>query len=243
MRTLIYVPIIHPSADLGSLSSEIAERGIAALGKEAWARHQETVAGFWRAVWEYCDGIQARGVKIYQDGMVAEGPLGRRIAEDSAAVGSLNYQLVLNLLDRGACLVKTEKFDLVKREYDGLVAMTRAKTMVSRLIAVARYKLIKTILLRQRDAFIAGTINETLESGETGILFIGALHKVAGWLAPDIQTEEIKDTKKVRDYQKLLPFHLRHRQKLEELAGYLIGRVTCQHPATENPLTNRERQV
>jgi len=228
MRTLIYVPIIHTSADLGSLSSEIAERGIAALGKETWVRHQETVAGFWRAVREYCEGIQASGVKIYQDGMVADGPLGRRIAQDSAAAGSLNYQLVLDLLDRGACLVKTEKFDLVKREYDRLTAMTRAKTMASRLIAVARYKLIKTMLLRHRDTFIAGTINETLEPGETGILFIGALHKVARWLAPDIQIEEIKDTKRVRDYQKLLPLHSRRRQELEELAGYLIGGVTRQ---------------
>ena len=179
MRTLIYVPIIHTNADLGSLSSEIAERGIAAVGKETWARHQETVAGFWRAVREYCDGIQAMGVKIYQDGMVADGRLGRRIVEDTAAAGSPNYQLVLNLLDRGACLVKTEKFDLVKREYDKLMAMARAKTMGSRLIAVARYKLIKTILLRRRDAFIAGRIEETLQPGETGILFIGALHKVA----------------------------------------------------------------
>ena len=228
MRTLIYVPIIHTNADLGSLSSEIAERGIAAVGKETWARHQETVAGFWRAVREYCDGIQAMGVKIYQDGMVADGRLGRRIVEDTAAAGSPNYQLVLNLLDRGACLVKTEKFDLVKREYDKLMAMARAKTMGSRLIAVARYKLIKTILLRRRDAFIAGRIEETLQPGETGILFIGALHKVAKRLAPDIQIEEIKDAKRVRDYQKLLPFHSRHRQKLEEMAGYLIGRVTCQ---------------
>ena len=228
MRTLIYVPIIHTNADLGSLSSEIAERGIAAVGKETWARHQETVAGFWRAVREYCDGIQAMGVKIYQDGMVADGRLGRRIVEDIAAAGSLNHQLVLNLLDRGACLVKTEKFDLVKREYDKLMAIARAKTMGSRLIAVARYKLIKTILLRRRDAFIAGRIEETLQPGETGILFIGALHKVAKRLAPDIQIEEIKDAKRVRDYQKLLPFHSRHRQKLEEMAGYLIGRVTCQ---------------
>jgi hypothetical protein len=228
MRTLIYVPIIHGGADLGSLSNEIAKRGMAALGKEVWARHQETIAGFWRVVWEYCDGIRAMGVKIYQDGMVADGPLGRKIVEDTAAAGSLNYRLVLSLLDRGACLVKTEELDLVKREYDGLVAMTRARTMASRLLAVARYKLIKSVLLRRRDTFIAKRIDETLESAETGILFIGALHLVAGRLAPDIRVEEIKDAKRVRDYQKLLPCHSRHRQKLEELAEYLIGRVACQ---------------
>jgi len=233
MRTLIYVPILHGGADLGSLSRHVAEGGIAALGKEVWARHQETIAGFWRAVREYCDGIRAMGVKIYQDGMVADGPLARRIVEDTAAVGSLNYQLVLSLLDRGACLVKTEELDLVKREYDGLVAMTRARTMASRLLAAARYKLIKSILLRRRDAFIAERIDETLDSGETGILFIGALHKVAERLAPDIEIKEIKDAKRVRDYQRLLPCHSRHRQKLEELAEYLIGTVTCEPRGTE----------
>jgi len=243
MRTLIYVPIIHTSADLGSMSNEVARRGIAAVGTEIWSRHQETIAGFWRAVREYCDGIQARGVKIYQDGMVTDGPLGRRIVEDTAVAGSLNYQLVLTLLNRGACLVKTEQVDLVKREYDRLMAMAQARTMVSKLIAVARYKLIKTVLLRRRDAFIAETINDTLQPGETGILFVGALHKVTKRLAPDIQIEEVKDAKSVWDYQRLLPFHSRHGQRLEELAGYLIGRVTCRHPASEGPPVDGKQQA
>ena len=102
MRTLVYVPIIHTSADLGSLSKEVTEHGVAALGEETWTQHQRTVVGFWRSVREYCDGIDATGVKVYQDGMVADGPLGRRIVEDTAAAGSLNYQLVLTLLNRAA---------------------------------------------------------------------------------------------------------------------------------------------
>jgi len=228
MRTLIYVPILHTSADLGSLSKGVAERGIARLGEEVWTRHRETIAGFWRSVWEYFDGIDVTGMKIYQDGMVADGHIGHRIVEDTARAGSLNYQLVHQLLQRGASLVKTEDFGLVKHEYDRLMALTQAKSVRSKLMAIAKYKFTKTSLLTQRDAFIAARIGETLQAGQTGILFIGALHEVR--VAADIRLEEIKDRQKVRQYQKLLPFHSKHSFEFEALANYLTARVV--HPAS-----------
>jgi len=222
-RTLIYIPILHTSADLGSMSKAVTDRGVAAVGEGAWARHRETVAGFWRAICEYCDSIDVTGMKIYQDGMVTDGEIGRRIVEDTAKAGSLNYQLVLKLLDRGALLVKTEDFDLVKQEYDRLLAMTRAKSMKSKLIALAKYKFAKASLLVKRDAFIAARINETLQSGETGILFIGALHEVM--VAADIRVREIKDRQKVREYQKLLLFHSRNPLPFHALGTYLTAQV------------------
>lgn len=226
MRTLIYVPILHTSADLGSLSREVMQRGIARLGEVAWARHGETVARFWHAVWEYFDGLDVTGTKIYQDGMVADGDVGRRIVDDTATAGSLNYQLVQRLLDRGAALAQTEDFDLVKQEYDKLTALTRATSMRSKLMAVAKYKLAKTSLLAQRDAFIAARIDKTLQAGQTGILFIGALHEVK--VAADIRLQEIKDRRKVREYQKLLPFHSKRPLEFDALAKYLTTQVA--HP-------------
>ncbi len=223
MRTLIYVPIIHTSADLGSLSKEITERGIARLGADAWRQHQETIVGFWRSIWSYCDGIDVAGMKIYQDGMVADGDIGRKIVEGTAKAGSLNYQLVLRLIERGASLVKTEDFGLVKREYDKLIAITRAASTASRLAAVIRYKIAKTALLRKRDAFIARRIGETLKVGETGLLFIGALHNVVKCLAADIQIEQVKDRRKVQDYQRLLPFCAKPTPQFEELGRYLVA--------------------
>ena len=225
MRMLLYVPIIHTSADLGSVAGAVAERGIASVGEETWMRHRETVSGFWRAISDYFDRLDVTGMNIYQDGMVAEGSLGRRIAEDTAAAGSLNYQLVLRLLDRGASLVKTENFGLVKQEYDKLIAIIRAKSLRSKLVALVRYKLVRTILLRRRDAFIAGRITETLKPDQTGILFVGALHRVEKWLAPDIQVEEVKDQRKVRDYQRFLPLHPGRSQQFDNLGRYLIAQV------------------
>ncbi len=42
-------------------------------------------------------------------------------------------------------------------------------------------------LLEARDRFIAGQIDATLRDDENGVLFIGALHKVARFLPPRIQ--------------------------------------------------------
>ena len=206
MRTLIYVPIIHTSADLGSIAGDVTKRGIAGLGEEIWAKHRNTVDGFWDAISKYFDSVDVTGMKIYQDGMVAEGEVGRRIVEDTANAGSKNYQLVLNLLDRGAVLVKTEDFMLVKREYYRLLGITLAKTIVQKIIALIRYKLVKGILLKKRDAFIAARIDETLGSGEKGILFIGAFHNVKEKLHKSIHVREIKDPGKSKKIPELAAF-------------------------------------
>ena len=46
--------------------------------------------------------------------------------------------------------------------------------------------------IAERDAFIARRIDETLKEGETGILFLGMLHKVTEILPSDITVENLK---------------------------------------------------
>src|SRR3990170_7080174 len=118
MRTLIYVPVIHMKADLGSMAKEVARRSAINLGEETYERHQETVNAFWTAIAEYFRALNVTGMKIYQDGMVVEGDIGRRIIEESSKSGSKNYELLMDLINRGAVLVKTEDFKLVKEERD-----------------------------------------------------------------------------------------------------------------------------
>jgi len=165
-------------------------------------------------------------VKIYQDGMVAEDEVGKKIAEDTAKAGSKNYQLILKLLDRGAVLVKTEDFNLVKKEYDRLHAITQARSIKRKIIAFIKYKLVKTILLNKRDAFIAKRIDETLGRDEKGILFIGAFHKIKKRLPKTIQVREIKDAVKVKTYQRLLPFHSKYRKQFDKVGRYLVSEIT-----------------
>lgn len=226
MRSLIYVPVIHTSADLGSMAKDISKRGIRDLGEEIWTKHRKTVESFWDAISDYFDSLDVKGMKIYQDGMVGDGELGQKIVEDTAKAGSKNYQLVAKLLERGAVLVKTEDFKFVKQEYDRLLAITQAKSILRKVMAFLKYKLVKTILLNRRDAFIAKRIDETLRAGEEGIVFIGAFHKIKGRLPKNIQVREIKDTDKVRRYQRLLPFHNKYRKQFDELGEYIISEVT-----------------
>ena len=226
MRTLIYVPVIHTSADLGSMAKDISKRGIRDLGEEIWTKHRKTVEGFWDAISDYFDSIDVNETKIYQDGMVAEDEVGKQIAEDTAKAGSKNYQLILKLLERGAVLMKTEDFKLVKQEYDRLLAIIQAKSITKKIIAFIKYKLVKTILLNRRDTFIAKRIDQTLKTDEKAILFIGAFHNVKKKLPKSISVEEIKDTAKVMKYQRLLPFHNKYRKQFDKLGRYLVSEIS-----------------
>lgn len=225
MRKLIYVPVIHTSADLGSLAKTITKRGIDDLGEDVWKKYRETVEGFWDAILYYFDSIEIPGMKIYQDGMVIDGEVGNKIVEETARAGSKNYQLISRLLKRGAVLVKTEDFNLVKKERDEILKITKANTTASKIFNFIRYKFIKNALLNKRDKFIAKRIDETLNEGETGIIFIGAYHNVKEKLSKDIQITEIKDTNKVREYQRLLPFYNKNKERFEELGSYLISKI------------------
>lgn len=226
MRTLIYVPVIHTSADLGSIAKEVAKRGVRDLGQELWEKHRKTVEGFWDVISDYFDSMDVKGVKIYQDGMVADDEIGKKIAEDTAKAGSKNYELILRLLQRGAVLMKTEDFKLVKKEYDRLLAITRAKSITKKIIAFIKYKLVKVILLNRRDNFIADRIEQTLKADEKAILFIGAFHNIKKRLPKDIQIKEVKDAAKVKRYQKLLPFYNKNEKQFDELGKYLVSEMT-----------------
>ncbi|MDP3011138.1 MAG: hypothetical protein Q8N27_00310 [Candidatus Hydromicrobium sp.] len=225
MKALIYVPIIHMSSDMGSLAKDLNRRGIADLGEELWKEHIKTVEGFWDELSHYFDSIDVSGMKIYQDGMVAGGEVGQKIVEEGAKSGSKNYELVSELLKRGVILVKTEDFKLVKKERDRLIAITQARSLPEKLIAFMKYKVIKNRLLNKRDEFIARRIEETLNQDGTGIIFIGAFHNIKERLPKDVRIMEIKNTEKVREYQKLIPFYDKNRERIEELGRYLISKI------------------
>lgn len=223
MKTLIYVPIIHTSADLGSLAEAVTKRGIADLGQEFWEEHKRTIDGFWSAISNYFDSKNVSGVKIYQDGMVGEAEVGQRIVEEGVTSGSKNYELVSKLIKRGAILVKTEDFNLVKGELDRLRGITQARNIREKIISFIKYKITKDALLNKRDRFIAKRIDETLRHSEKGILFIGAYHNIKNKLPKDMLVREVKNTKKVSEYYKLLPFYSKNKERFNELKRYLIS--------------------
>jgi hypothetical protein len=225
MRTLIYVPIIHSSADLGSVGKDVAARGRTDLGEDLWQAHTGTVDGFWDIIAQYFAALHARGLKVYQDGMVADGEMGRTIVEEVLKTGSKNYGVIAGLLDRGAVLMKTEDLRLVKEERDRIVKITQEKSTARKLAGFLKYRLIKNRLLDERDRFIARQIGDTLKDGETGVLFIGAYHNVKKHLAGDIHCKDLKDVEKVREYHRLMTLPAKNRDRFEELSRYLVADI------------------
>lgn len=75
---------------------------------------------------------------------------------------------------------------------------------------------------RKSIYFIARTINETLQDGETAVLLIGAYHNVFPHLSKDILVKEVKEQEKVKAYFDEL-IQGTDKNKFEELAKYLIS--------------------
>ena len=202
MRKLLYVPIIHMSADLGSIAPVALRKGKALYGEELWEHHNKTISEFWDVLKSFFRDMYAQGLKIYQDGMLAHGDAGRKIVEEAVEKGSENYRIVLDLMKRGAELMLTEDYQLAMKERDLLVNLSRSEGTWRRLLAYIKYKSLKRSLLKRRDLFIVSRIGKTLDAGETGVLFIGASHNILSRLPGDIEVVTIKDPERIAAYQK-----------------------------------------
>ena len=153
---------------------------------------------------------------------MAAGDLGQKIIEGGARKGSRNYLIVLDLMKRGGEIRKTEDIALLKEEYNRILKLAQTKSPWEKSTAYIGYGGHKDRLMEKRDRFIANTINETLNEGETGVLFIGAYHDVSPHLAKDIAIKEIKDIARVRKYFKELVSG-KDKERFEKLAEDLIN--------------------
>lgn len=239
MRKLLYVPILHLGADLGSIAADATRRGKALVGEQAWQRHRATITTFWERLRTFFQDLPAEGLKIYQDGMLARGAAGRKIVEEAAQKGSWNYRLILDLCERGAELMLTEDYQLAKKERDLLVALSKSERLGRKVGAYLKYRLIKGRLLKKRDRFIADRIDKTLGDNETGVLFLGASHAIHAWLPRDIEVISIKDRGKILKYQKnILRSALignRGAAALQELSDYLIAPIPVTYTKAGEP--------
>lgn len=187
MRRLIYVPIIHTQIDMGSLSAQMEQEYVKRFGQERWLEHKQAVEKMWTAIEKSLQQLQIPIQKVYQDGL----PLcGREIelTTELAKKGSRNHQILLSLVQKGAELVGTEDPKLLKEEYEAI-----AREVKGERAKPEEYKRGVVERLERRDSFIVQRINETLKPGETGLIFIGMLHKVNTRLPKDVQVELFLD--------------------------------------------------
>ena len=198
MRRLIYVPIVHTAADMGSQAEALEREHVRRHGRGEWARTRRLIDEVWEGLRTRLLALDLdyRRVRIYQDGLPV---CGREldIVREVAQGGSRNYALILELLDRGAVVEGTESPDLLRQEYEG-IRSALAKESAPTRIGVPGASESKR-MLRQRDEFIARRIDESLKEGEVGILFIGLMHRVDRFLSRDVEVQYLIHR---------LPFHI-----------------------------------
>ena len=186
MRRLIYVPIVHSEVDFGSLTHDLRKRYIDRFGLSGWRQRIRGVDALWQEIRTKVMALEIdfHKLKVYQDGLPVCGKE-LEIVEDLARQGSKNYQLLVELAERGATIMGTEDAQLLVEEYlrlrDGLKRDSKVEDRVSS----------GDDLLSRRDLYIAKRIRKTLCEGETGMLFIGLLHRVDEELGQDIEISHL----------------------------------------------------
>ena len=146
--------------------------------------------------------------RLYQDGLPVCGHEAE-IVRDLARQGSRNHQILLEAMARGATLMGTESAPLIVAEYRRVQKLIEASRLMESESDAAALELRAEgeRLLRERDAFMADRIDSTLQEGETGLLFIGLLHRV---------DELLGDGFEVRHVIHSLPFGAGPRRRPEE---------------------------
>jgi hypothetical protein len=189
MRTLLYVPVIHAQADMGSLAPSVRERAIKILGTQKWLQSQNAITRLWEHIRLEVAHLELPypRVRLYQDALPICGHEVQIVA-DLAKAGSANHQLLMSLINRGATLMGTESPELLLEEYqlvkESLDLPTDSNASIDRRDQI---RTASARLLGERDRFICERINSTLPQEETGLLFLGMLHALDGWLASDIK--------------------------------------------------------
>jgi hypothetical protein len=178
MARLIYVPVMHSSAEMGSAAGAYKAAFIARFGERKWQQRCAEFDAIWDSIAAAIAALRLdpAKTKLYQDSLPV---CGKEVAliRDLAALGSHNHRLLAALVDQGATLVGTESPELLLAEYQLLQAAERASEREA------------AALLQKRDQFIATRIDATLGEDETGLLFMGALHQAARFLPPRIRVE------------------------------------------------------
>ena len=195
-RKLVYIPIIHTAADMGTLGASIRGKKVLTLGRRGVAHAADVV----EKMWEKIESVVARlplseeTVRVYQDGLPVCGHE-REIVSEMAETGSRNHRLLLKLEARGATLMGTESPELLVEEYQ--LANAEFASGATGRTNIPQQQLRDT-LLEKRDRFVADRINKTLGDGENGILFMGMLHAVTRYLDSDIRVVYPLGTPRVR---------------------------------------------
>jgi hypothetical protein len=186
-RTLLYFPIVHSQLDMGALSESIRKVTLQKLGERVWRRKINLVKRFWSDVENILNKLTLSyaQTRVYQDGLPVCGKE-LDIVTELAKKGSPNHQILVRLMEKGATVMGTESAELLIEEYHLIKRILETGDVKDAIAIEVRQKAASDLLLKKRDEFIAARIDQTLQAGETGLLFLGLLHNPAVLLPEDI---------------------------------------------------------
>ena len=187
-RTLLYFPIVHSQSDMGALSESVRKVTLQKLGERVWRQKVNLVKRFWSDVETILNKLTLpyAQTRVYQDGL----PICEKefdIITELAKKESPNHQILARLIEKGATVMGTESAELLIEEYHLIKKILETGDVKAAIAIEARQKGASDLLLKKRDEFIAARIDQTLQPGETGILFLGMLHNIAGLLPGDMK--------------------------------------------------------
>jgi hypothetical protein len=187
-RTLLYFPIVHSQADMGALSESIRKVTLQKLGERVWRRKVNLVKRFWSDVGNILNklSLSYAQTRVYQDGLPVCGKELDIVAE-LAKRGSPNHQILVHLMEKGATVMGTESAELLIEEYHLIKRVLETGDVKDAIAIEVRQKAASDLLLKKRDDFIAARIDQTLQAGETGVLFLGMLHNISALLPADME--------------------------------------------------------
>ena len=192
-KLVIWIPIIHDQADLGSMSTTVKDFLVKKIGKEKWDKRRLEVSRFWERtrnkILEMASDFS--NFRLFQDGLPICGKE-PQIVNDLAKSGSTNNKLLLELMEKGARLTGTESASLLIEEYQ-LTRLAFSNLGEENPDFVRNREETAKRLLEKRDEFIARRIEETLLPGETGLVFLGALHSLKGKLPESIRVIKLNE--------------------------------------------------
>jgi hypothetical protein len=185
-RRLIWVPIVHTAADLGSLQGAVRKLHEQRAGSTQWPDRVRQIGQLWRSIRTSLFQLQLdwKHVLLYQDGLPVCGKE-EQIVQDLARGGSANHRLLLELMAQGARLMGTESPGLLVEEYE-LNRRLLLNTAIGPPESESEIQRQGRDLLDRRDAFIGRRIDETLPPGQVGCLFLGMMHSLEGRLPADL---------------------------------------------------------
>jgi hypothetical protein len=187
-RRLIWIPIVHTEADLGNMAESVRNLYVRKMGRAKWAKHVADIDRMWRGIRTRIEKMHLdySKVRLYQDGLPTCGHE-EQIVRDLARAGSQNHGLLADLMEKGARVTGTESPALLLEEYNLAREALQASDRRESPEAAARRSALSKAILEKRDRHIGARIAETLQPGETGLIFLGRLHSLGGFLPPDVE--------------------------------------------------------